>query len=525
MIFNTSLCDLSSVGHFFTWHNQQQLNPIHIKLDRILVNDSWLTYFPDSFYKVADPNCSDHSPLVLLNTMEQKKGHRFMFKNFCSRFPEFWHTIFDVFSQNNESSPLSSFFFKLKTIKSILKHKNWSNANTIQTEISSLKLQQYHVLSSIQMIPLDCQLNVNLKDINTKLNFYHSTLSSWMSQRAKVNWLTYGEEDLKFLYSKVNISKNKNRIRHIVTENGIFSTHQDIAREFISHFSRLFNTPPLPKCDHATNIKDFRPISLCNVIYKIIAKLIANRMKEVMPFIIHPSQEGFIHKRVISDNILLDADILWNFNHRGKQKYFCAKFDITKAFDTVSREFLFKRLEAKGFPEIFIKWIKACTTNVYYSICLNGSLEGYFNSSSGIRQGCPLSPYLFSIVMDCLSTRLDCATSTFLFEVFKVGDCHISHLMYADDLLVFGKASSHNDRILSAMLWDFAVSSGLHVNPVKSSILFSKNTTNADEICNILSIQQSFSPLKYLGLPIFYKKLKVADFQPLIQKISRLLDG
>ncbi|PKU83210.1 putative mitochondrial protein [Dendrobium catenatum] len=191
----------------------------------------------------------------------------------------------------------------------------------------------------------------------------------------------------------------------------------------------------------------------------------------------------------------------------------------------VSREFLYKRLEDKGFPSQFISWIKACTSNVHFSICINGVLEGYFNSTSGIRQGCPLSPYLFCIIMDGLSSLFDLATSNSSLQGIKAGNCEVSHLMFADDLLVFSTATTANAHTIKSILMDFAAVSGLKVNPIKSSILISKNTMVAEEICNILNVQQSFSPMKYLGLPIFYKKLRSCDFQPLLQKITTLLDG
>ncbi|KAI0487871.1 hypothetical protein KFK09_027694 [Dendrobium nobile] len=247
MVFNTGLQELSSVGHFFTWHNQQQLNPIHIKLDRALINDSWISNFPNSFYKVG-PECSDHSPLILLNSSQIKRGHHFLYKIYSTKFPEFWSCLMDVFSQPNSSSPLSSFNFKLKTLKNALKNQTWSNANSIQLDIDSLTSQQHDVISQIQLNPLDHQLNCNLKIINSKLAHYHTILSSWIAQRAKVKWLTHGEDDLKFLYAKINISKNHNCIKEISSDQGTYSSHKDIANVFINisaSFSILLLKLPL----------------------------------------------------------------------------------------------------------------------------------------------------------------------------------------------------------------------------------------------------------------------------------------
>ncbi|XP_020702444.1 uncharacterized protein LOC110114037 [Dendrobium catenatum] len=580
MVFNAGIHDLSSVGHYFTWHNQQPQNPIHIKLDRILVNNKWLYCFPSSFYKITDPDCSDHSPLILVCSSDYKRGHRFLYKNYCTIFPEFWDCLLEVFSLPNESSPLSSFNFKLKTLKNVMKHKSWTNANQIQRDIDNLKDLQHSVISQIQSNPLDPILN----------------------------------DDLKFLYSKINITKNYNRIKAITNDQGTYTKHADIANVFINHYKNFFNTPAsnhlafdipagslipshltssliapvtmeeiknivflgnsntapgpdgftfdfyrstwnvlqhqlcravssffttgfmpnqikataialIPKQTHATNVKDYRPIALCNVIYKIITKIIANRMKLVMPHIIHPSQGGFIHKRIISDHIILATDILGRFNLKAKHKYLCTKFDITKAFDMVSRDFLYKILEDKGFPSLFISWIKACTSNVHFSICINGVLEGYFNSTSGIRQGCPLSPYLFSVIMDGLSSIFDIATASNSLQAIKVGRCEVSHLMFDDDLLVFCNATVRNAHTIKSIMKDFATVTGLNVNPLKSSILLSKNTPAADDICNILNIQQSISPIKYKGLPIFYRKLRLSDFNPLIQRINSQLEG
>ncbi|XP_020683274.2 uncharacterized protein LOC110100194 [Dendrobium catenatum] len=242
MVFNAGLYDLSSVGHYFTWHNQQPQNPIHIKLDCVLVNDKWLYCFPSSFYKIADPDCSDHSPLILTCSTDNKRGHRFLYKNYCTKFLEFWACLLEVFSQTNESSPLSSFNFKLKTLKNAMKHKSWTNANQIQRDIDNLKELQHSVMSQIQNKPLDPILNGKLNQINSNLGFYQDALSRWIIQRAKIKWLTHGEDDLKFLYSKINITKNYNRIKAISNDQGTYTKHADIASVFINHYKNLFNT-------------------------------------------------------------------------------------------------------------------------------------------------------------------------------------------------------------------------------------------------------------------------------------------
>ncbi|PKU84741.1 integrator complex subunit 11 [Dendrobium catenatum] len=275
----------------------------------------------------------------------------------------------------------------------------------------------------------------------------------------------------------------------------------------------------IPKTKHASSFNDFRPIALCNVIYKIISKIIANRLKLVMPHIVKDNQSGFIKSRISTDHIILAQEIL-SYAAKGKKSIFCAKFDIRKAFDTISREFILARLLQKGFHPLFISWIKSCIFDVKFSIVIKGSLEGYFSSLAGLRQGCPLIPYLFCIAMDAFSSILD--DNLFVGAHFK--DFRISHLLYADDLLVFGEASPRNCNNLLKIINIFTKASGLHINLDKSSLLLPKHLNIATDICRSLSLSYKES-ITYLGVPIFFRKLNISDISPLIDGIIGKLSG
>ncbi|PKU86876.1 Putative ribonuclease H protein [Dendrobium catenatum] len=277
----------------------------------------------------------------------------------------------------------------------------------------------------------------------------------------------------------------------------------------------------IPKFKNAETLADFRPIALCNTFYKIIAKVLAIRIKPIMPILVKDNQSGFIKSRISTDNILLANEIMTYIRKKSGGKYFCAKLDIRKAFDTVSREFLLARLKQKGFPSLVVSWIKACISDVNFSILINGSLEGYFSTSAGLRQGCPLSPYLFCLVMDAFSNLLDAGS----FKGISIDGFILTHLLYADDVLIFGEATTENCNSLTNILSTFAKASGLHVNLDKSSILLPKNLLNPDNICRALSIPLISEKFDYLGIPLSFKRLKVSDFLPLIESISKKLSG
>lgn len=163
----------------------------------------------------------------------------------------------------------------------------------------------------------------------------------------------------------------------------------------------------IPKNDDAISMKDYRPISCCNVIYKVISKILANRLKKILPSVISSNQSAFVKDRLLMENVLLASELVKSYHKETVSARCAVKIDISKAFDSVQWPFLLSALSAMNVPEKFILWIKKCIELASFSIQINGELAGYFNSKRGLRQGCSLSPCLFVICMQVLSKLLD----------------------------------------------------------------------------------------------------------------------
>lgn len=278
----------------------------------------------------------------------------------------------------------------------------------------------------------------------------------------------------------------------------------------------------IPKCPNPSSMADFRPISCCNTIYKCIAKIISNRLKEVLPHIIDTAQSAFVKGRSISDNILIAQELFQGYTRTTGPSRCALKIDLRKAFDTVRWDFLFDTLKAFQFPAIFIEWIKACTTSAVFSIKLNGTLAGFFGSSRGLRQGDPLSPFLFVIVMEMLSLHLNKATSATEFTYhWKTEACKLTHLLFADDILIFSHASLPSIAIVNSCILSFSLVSGLIPNTHKSHCyLANTDATSTRNILSLLGFQLGSLPAKFLGVPLLSKKLSYTDCVPLIQRIT-----
>ncbi|XP_056857118.1 uncharacterized protein LOC108835054, partial [Raphanus sativus] len=213
------------------------------------------------------------------------------------------------------------------------------------------------------------------------------------------------------------------------------------------------------KKDKAIEMRDYRPISCCNVIYK----------------------SAFVKDRLLVENLLLATEIVKDYHKEDVSPRCAMKIDIAKAFDSVHWPFLLNTLRALNMPEEFVHWIELCGCTPSFSVQVNGELAGFFQSKRGLRQGCALSPYLFVICMNVLSHLLDKAAAQKVIGYHpKCQNILLTHLCFADDLLVFTDGTKRSIENVLKIFEDFAAISGLKISLEKST-LFTAGLSEAQE--------------------------------------------
>ena len=291
------------------------------------------------------------------------------------------------------------------------------------------------------------------------------------------------------------------------------------------HMPRIINSAALaliPKVANASNMSQYRPISCCNVLYKAVSKILTNRMKAVMPFLVSPNQAAFVKGRHLGDHVLLAQSLCKDYHSNRGTPRVCFKLDISKAFDTLSWDFLFNILTLMGFNIQFSNWIRNCITSSMVSVKINGALEGYFRCYSGLKQGDPLSPYLFVLAMEALSACIKYEIGKGMFKFHsRCKETEITHLIFADDVMLFSYGDMDSVSAMMRALELFSKISGLCLNPAKC-VTFFGNVPNAvqDFTMAVSKFNRGTLPVSYLGLPLVVGKLSLRDCQPLISKIT-----
>lgn len=288
-----------------------------------------------------------------------------------------------------------------------------------------------------------------------------------------------------------------NDLRQVVEDSRITG---QIPTSFNSTFIAL-----IPKSDNTLSLNEFRPISLCNCIYKVISTIIARRLKVILSGHISDEQFVFLEGRQIHAAIGVAQEGLHSLKTKNL-KGVVLKIDLSEAYDKVSWLYIRLILTHLGFGIAFIRWIMSCITMVYFFVLINGAASPFFHAKRELRQGCPLSLLLFLLVTEGLSGAIKEVKAQGHFKGIQIAqNLLISHLLFVDEVLIFCSGFRGDSRALRDILDLFSKATGMEINVEKSTL-----TTHLLRPAEVEEISRIFpfntvgldEGLKYLGFSL-----------------------
>nr|GEW54661.1 hypothetical protein [Tanacetum cinerariifolium] len=473
------------------------------KLDRVLGNISFMTSFPSAFTRFLPFMLSDHTPAMFVIPEVKKSKHMpFKFHNYLSSKEDFIPTVKNVWSNKVEGIAMFSLVSKLKLLKKPLRKLNFAKGNLFDN-VKRLRADLVLAQSAVCSDPH----NGLLREIEAKaFKAYKSALrdeESFLKQKAKIQWLDEGEKNSKYFHNVIKGRLNKNIISYIYDLNGNDFHGNNVEEQFVKYFKNVLGTSssvnPIDDPDSLFLSDSDAEYMIRSVTYDEIRKALfeidGNKGPDgVLGFLVDVNQCAFIPSRQISDNILISHELMRGYRiDRGFVK--CAfKVDIQKAYDSVEWEFLACCLKAIGFHDTLIR---------------------------GLRQGDPISPYLFTLVMEVFNLVLkrQIARNPYFKYHWMCKEVGLTHLCVADDILLLCHGDSKSVSVLKKALDEFGGISGLLPNKIRSVVFFGNvKKVSRRNIMRIMPFNVGNLPARYLGVPLLSKRLYVKDCRLLIDK-------
>ncbi|GJY24381.1 RNA-directed DNA polymerase, eukaryota, reverse transcriptase zinc-binding domain protein [Tanacetum coccineum] len=555
--------DINCSGIHFTWV-QSRKDPksgVMKKIDRVLGNIEFMIQYTNSHAIFLPHLTSDHSPAILvLPDKKKKRNNAFRFSNFITDKPEFINVVQDKLNIHIDGCMMYKVVKKLKCLKPHMKAISWSYGN-LHEKVIEWREKLIVAQKDIDKDPH----NARLKKLETEILKEYITAKNdednLLAQKAKIDWLCDGDKNSKYFHNVIKGRAHRNRIEAVCNEKGERFEGDQIAEQFVKHFqSFLGNARPVQKfdlgklksktvssedavnmvrmvndgevkaalfdiCDNKAPGPDGYTAKFYKKASSVVGKDMCDAIKEffkngkilgevnatlitLVPKSNTP-QRVSDYRPIACYNILLAQELLKGYNRKNGARRVALKIDIQKAYDTVNWDFLEECLHMFQFPNKMIEWIM-----VWF---------GYFKGGRGLRQGDPISPYIFTLVMEVFSLILKQQIKEEGKFKYHWGckDLKISHLCFADDLLVLCYGNLKSVQVIKKAMDLFSAVTGLNPNIGKSTVFFGNVQNNVkQEILSILPFQVGSLPVSYLGVPLITKQLSYTDCKCLIDRVQ-----
>ncbi|XP_058727119.1 uncharacterized protein LOC131598546 [Vicia villosa] len=504
MLGITGVCEMDSKGDFFTWSNKQCTNPIYSRIDRIIANVEWLQDNGNLQLNVLSPHISDHFLLYLSDPMRPRQRKRpFRFNNNWIGIEGFQEVVKDSWTKPMTGKPMEVLWKKLARLQLVLRALN-KPINDLHIKIAEARNNLELAYNDLRTHQMDAHIMERIKVHTEDLIKWNDMEATSLMQRTKINWIKMGDENNTYFQAYLKARGNTKSIQYLQKEDGsIVTSQKDIEAEFLRLYGGLMGKANLTI--HHIDVDAMRrgnQLDMEKKEYLISrvtideiqealkgigdlkspgvdgygARILTKRLGRVFPSIVSLNQAAFIQGQMVHNHIMLDFELIKRYTRKGGPPKCMIQLDLQKAYDMAKR---------------------------------------------GLRQGDPISPLLFVLMMEYFDRLLKKmqATSDFKFhsKCEKVG---ITNLTFADDILLFCRGDTNSVQRILKTVQDFSDSTWLVMSPSKCQVFCGgMEEETKDSIVQLTGFAEGQLPMKYLGVPITSKRLSINHYLPLIDKI------
>uniref|UniRef100_A0A803QC82 Reverse transcriptase domain-containing protein n=1 Tax=Cannabis sativa TaxID=3483 RepID=A0A803QC82_CANSA len=537
-------------GAFYTLTNKHDMGTrIFSKLDRVLINEDWLDQFPTikprfkwivlcCWNKYSDANTVGELVKKLLRVKhvlkkfnreeeENRLGHEYAaalkqyscFHRQQSKVSwmqngedntKYFHSLTKKRKMENRITTFESHGKIVDDYSEVVEHllnhfRNFMGKKSLATRrLNQDCIQQGPTLTLEKQAKLIRSFTE--KDVKKAMFGIHSTKSPGLDG--------FGSGFFKSLWKEIGADVSK-AILNFFEEGSMPISLKDAVITLI------------PKTQDPKDASDYRPIACCNTVYKCISKMICSRLEEVLPCLVSDNRGAFVKNRLLAHNIMIFQDLLKGYTRRNVSARCIMKINLSKACDTVDWHFVEDILNSLCFPSRFIHCFIVYLRGMNCFLLLNGRIQGSFKGEKGLRQGDPLSPMLFVLIMEYLSRLLSQVSNKKGFGFHPLcKNLRLTNLCFPDDLIIFCKGNMKYVELVNDAFQEFCQATGLSANKKKSHIYFGgvKEETKIN-ILALTQMEEGSFPLKYLGIKLRPTKRKASDCGLILDKLRLKLNG
>ncbi|MCH80366.1 LINE-1 reverse transcriptase like, partial [Trifolium medium] len=575
------LIDVPVTGKKFTWFSAD--GKAMSRLDRFLLSDNFIVKEEVSGQWIGDRDISDHCPIWLICSNLNWGPKPFKVNNCWLKHPEFKPFVAKIW-EKLEIKGKKAFVIKekLKRLKEELRGWNREVFGILDLNIEKTVKE----LNEVEGLAATDGVNsvlVDKADVNKKFWDQLHFKESLIKQKSRLKWVSEGDSNTRFFHASIKSRRRRNQLvmlrRGDEWIQGVDNIKMEVKNHFEGNFTEEWDNRPflhgigfneLSEEDNYFLLQRFTKEEIKEVVWScdgnkspgpdgfnfnflkecwsivendvldflnefhesaVLPKAITASFLALIPKKDHPQQLSDYRPICLIGRQILDGVVVLNevidLAKRRKDNCLLFKVDFERAYDTVSWNYLERMMVKMGFAEKWMHWMRACIFNSSMSVLVNGSPTEDFKVGKGLRQGDPLSPFLFLIAAEGLTRLVNKAVDIGKFAGFKVSESICFQILqFADDTVLLGESSWNNVRTIKSILRGFELVSGLKINFVKSKLYGINVEDNfLDAAASFLSCSFDSIPFKFLGIPVGANPRRQQTWQPIVESITKRLSS